>query len=152
MAALLLLTACSTPSETTSATEAGGGARGAEMAQSCPSPTSTASAADYAPRAQCTGCHPSNFFEGTPPEGGGLPDCDVTEVEVLPCGTCSNPGYQCTVGVHAHCDFDGEGPEPVQVSPEYLDEWLCECRDGSWYCGLWNVSGASCRVEPMDAG
>ncbi len=106
------------------------------------------------PYAECTGCHPTLFFLGE--QEGDLPECEVpTETpseddfpgrnaDDLPCGPCDDGGYRCELAVRPLCDFDGDGPEPEEQNPEYVDNWLCECANGAWDCRIWAASGASC--------
>lgn len=107
------------------------------------------------PYAECTGCHPSLFFLGE--QDDDLPACDVPEgtpyegdwvgrysANELPCGSCDDEGYRCELDIQPLCDFDGDGPEPDEQSDEYLDQWLCECADGTWDCRIWAASGAAC--------
>jgi hypothetical protein len=64
--------------------------------------------------------------------------------EDLPCGSCSDESYLCSVGVWAACDCDPNGSGEITLDSEYWDEWGCMCLGGTWHCLIISPSGASC--------
>jgi hypothetical protein len=64
--------------------------------------------------------------------------CDY-EPRELPCGTCTNEGFACSMGVLAACDC-GRGP----FLQSYGDQWVCKCDLGKWDCRITAPSGSSC--------
>lgn len=107
------------------------------------------------------GCHATSYAPTDCLDlfGLGTPDCpgsgrDASLPEDLPCGSCDDTGYVCSIGVHAQCDCDGDGPSASFSDPNYWDQWGCMCVNGTWQCWILNVSGASCNgcIPQDDAG